>query len=269
MGPEAIPRATARAARSGMLPRMRCLVVLVMVIDVIGLAGAGAHADPGARADLRQAREALVERTRDYTASLERLLELQEDAARRATDVARQRRDQLADGTVSRREVEASLRQRDEAQARVEDTRRRLVEAEMVMAETRAAIDLAALPPPKEDEVVSTPTVMRYGGGSDPVLPALGLLQGFFASRFGRALPVSALGQTPTHDRLGLDHRHAVDVAVYPDTEEGRALMAFLRERHIPFLAFRDAVPGASTGAHLHIGSPSDRVLPVGWSPPR
>jgi hypothetical protein len=246
-----------------MLARMRWLVVLLAVVGVAGLALSGTHADSGARADLLQAREALVERAREYGATLERLLELQEGAARRAADVARQRQDLLADGIVSRREAEESLRQRDLAQAKVEGTRRRLVEVAMVMAETRAAIDLAALPPPRLDELASTPAMIRYSGRSEAALPEIGLLQSFFASRFGRALPVSALGQTPIHDRLGFDHRHAVDVAVHPDTEEGRALMAFLRERHIPFLAFRDAVPGASTGAHLHIGSPSDRVLPV------
>jgi hypothetical protein len=251
-----------------MFATMRWPVVLLAAVDVAGLVLSGAHADSGARADLLQAREALVDRARDYGATLERLLELQEGAARRAADVAQQRRDLLADGIVSRREVEESLRQRDLAQAKVEDTRRRLVEVGMVMTETRAAIDLAALPPPRVDEVVSTPTVIRYTGRSESVLPEIGLLQSFFASRFGRALPVSALGQTPIHDRLGFDHRHAVDVAVHPDTEEGRALMAFLREHHIPFLAFRDAVPGASTGAHLHIGSPSDRVLPVRWPVP-
>jgi hypothetical protein len=249
---------------------MRWLGILLAAVDVVaGLALSGADADPGARAELRRAREALVERVRDYGVSLERVLELQEGEARRAADVARQRQDLLADGIVSRREWEESLRRRDEAQAKVEGTRRQLAAVEMMMAETRAAIDLAALPPPAADEVVSMPTLIRYSGRPELVLPELGLLQSFFASRFGRALPVSALGQTPIHDRLGFDHRHAVDVAVHPDTEEGRALMAFLRERHIPFLAFRNAVPGASTGAHLHIGSPSDRVLPVRWPPPR
>jgi hypothetical protein len=36
--------------------------------------------------------------------------------------------------------------------------------------------------------------------------------------------------------------------------------MEFLRERSIPFLAFRAAQPGAATGAHVHVGPPSDHV---------
>jgi hypothetical protein len=241
---------------------------LVLAVLAIALTAAVVRAEPNANAELRQAREVLLERALDYRASLARMLELQEDAARRAADVAVERQDQLAAGIVSRREAEQSLRRRDEARSLVEDTHRRLIDVETVMAETRAAIELAALPPPTPDQIVTTRSVIRYSGGAASALLELSQLQTFFAARFGRSLPVSALGQTPLHDRLGFDHRHAMDVAVHPDSEEGRALMAFLRERHIPFMAFREAVPGAATGAHLHIGNPSDHIVPARWSPP-
>jgi hypothetical protein len=73
---------------------------------------------------------------------------------------------------------------------------------------------------------------------------------------------VSAVGQTPLHDRIGFDHSQALDVALHPDSSEGRTFMDFLRRSGIPFLAFRGAVPGAATGAHIHVGPPSNR-LPV------
>jgi hypothetical protein len=82
----------------------------------------------------------------------------------------------------------------------------------------------------------------------------------FFSRAFGRTLPVSAYGQTPVHDRLGFDHRNAIDVAVHPDSAEGRAVMAWLRQAGLSFIAFRSAVAGASTGAHIHIGEPSQRL---------
>jgi hypothetical protein len=84
-------------------------------------------------------------------------------------------------------------------------------------------------------------------------------VQRFFTERFGRPLPISALGQTPVHDRLGFDHRNAVDVAVHPDSAEGKALIAWLRSQGLSFLAFRGPVSGEATGAHLHIGEPSPR----------
>jgi hypothetical protein len=71
---------------------------------------------------------------------------------------------------------------------------------------------------------------------------------------------VSARGQTATHERLGFDHRNAIDVALHPNSVEGRALLDHLRGRGIPFLAFRGPRPGVSTGAHVHVGTPSARL---------
>ena len=62
---------------------------------------------------------------------------------------------------------------------------------------------------------------------------------------------------------MGFDHREAVDVAVSPDSAEGRGLMAYLRKAGIPFLAFRGKVPSMSTGAHIHIGRPSPQLMEV------
>ena len=85
-------------------------------------------------------------------------------------------------------------------------------------------------------------------------------LDRFFRERFGRALPVSAYGQTPVHDRLRLDHHQALDIAVHPDSPEGAALLSFLRGAGISFIAFRGAMAGAATGAHIHVGAPSPRT---------
>ncbi|MFY9556142.1 MAG: hypothetical protein WAV20_08950 [Blastocatellia bacterium] len=84
-------------------------------------------------------------------------------------------------------------------------------------------------------------------------------IKGFFVSKFGRTLPVSAFGQTRLHNRLGFDHRNGVDVALHPDSVEGRMLLGKLRGFGVPFIAFRHAVPGIATGAHIHVGKPSRR----------
>jgi len=52
-----------------------------------------------------------------------------------------------------------------------------------------------------------------------------------------------------------------MDVALHPDSDEGRSLMAYLRRAGIPFIAFRSAMPGSATGAHIHIGLPSIRTM--------
>lgn len=105
-----------------------------------------------------------------------------------------------------------------------------------------------------------TPSIIRYNGVT-PWSPALmAKVAKFFHARFNKELPVSAAGQSLIHDRLGYDHREAVDVAVSPESREGRGLIGYLRQARISFLAFRAKVPGVSTGPHIHIGMPSPRL---------
>jgi hypothetical protein len=145
----------------------------------------------------------------------------------------------------------------------VDETHQRMGEADALMGETLAAIEVAKMPRTAPGELVSTSTMIRYQGMVELAAGNVASIQTFFSEQFGRALPVSAMGQTPVHDRMGLDHRHALDVAVRPDSDEGRALMAYLRRERIPFLAFKGPVPGASTGAHIHIGQVSPRLIPA------
>jgi len=80
-----------------------------------------------------------------------------------------------------------------------------------------------------------------------------------FADHFGKPLPVSAMGDTPVHRALGFDHSGRVDVALSPDQPEGVWLLEYLTANKIPFFAFRQAVPGKATGAHIHLGPMSTR----------
>ena len=101
---------------------------------------------------------------------------------------------------------------------------------------------------------------MRYNGAGGWAITQTSKVEGFFAATFGRQLPISAFGQSATHDRLGFDHHNSIDVAVHPDSAEGKALIDYLRGNGIPFLAFHSAIPGVATGAHIHIGYPSYRI---------
>jgi hypothetical protein len=84
-------------------------------------------------------------------------------------------------------------------------------------------------------------------------------VESFFLERFGRTLPLGAFGQSQLHTRWGLDHRNGMDVSLHPDSTEGRALIGFLRNEGIPFLAFRGPIPRVATGPHIHVGNPSSR----------
>ena len=166
----------------------------------------------------------------------------------------------LGSGAVSRREVEESERAAGAARAAAEATRAAIAEADHVIAEAEAVREIAALPPPEPGEVRVLPALIRYAGTSGWSPAMTSRLQQFYRERFGQPLPLSAVGQTSLHDRLGFDHRNAIDVAVHPDTPEGQAVMAWLREQGVSFLAFRGRLPGESTGAHVHVGEPSPRL---------
>jgi hypothetical protein len=159
-----------------------------------------------------------------------------------------------------KQKVDESEKALAKAQADVKEAGLRIKEAESAIVEVRAAAQLAKLPAMRRGGYQVSATMIRFNGVGNWALANAAQVQSFFASRFGRALPISAFGQSAVHNQLGFDHRNSIDVAVHPDTAEGQALMAYLRGAGIPFIAFRGAVPGSATGAHLHIGYPSRRI---------
>src|SRR5215831_664772 len=94
----------------------------------------------------------------------------------------------------------------------------------------------------------------------------------WFQDTFNRSMPIKNFGQGAIHNKLGLDHRNAVDVSINPQSKEGQRLIAHLREQNIPFLAFDRAIPGVATGPHIHLGMGSHRNYiqsPVGTTIPQ
>jgi hypothetical protein len=81
-----------------------------------------------------------------------------------------------------------------------------------------------------------------------------------FEKKFDRPMPVSARGETAVHRALGFDHSGRIDVAVLPDSAEGKWLRAYLEKKDIPYYAFRIAIAGKATGAHIHVGPGSTRL---------
>ena len=204
----------------------------------------------------------VLDTAREYRASLDRLLPYQEAVVQGAVRRLGRGREGLAKGFISPREVEELERALDDARARVERTRAEMHQTDALVREAEVQEHLAALP--GRGGLVVGPTFSVYRGASAWSLREVAEVERFFTVRFGRALPVSALGQTPLHARLGFDHRNALDVAVHPDGDEGRALIAWLQGRGVPFIAFRSPVSGSATGAHVHVGEPSPRLSAIG-----
>lgn len=197
----------------------------------------------------------------DYRLKLEALLPLYEQELARAIERREQLRDFLARGIVSRKEFEATEEAVAKAQLKLEDTHRAIGDVDHAMVEATTARVVAGLAPLGRGGYEQTATLIRYNGPAAWSLKeGAARLEQFFAARFRRPLPVSAYGQTPLHDRLGFDHREALDVAVHPDSPEGRTLMEYLRAAGIPFIAAGGVVPGSASGAHIHVGQPSPRI---------
>lgn len=210
-----------------------------------------------------QSRAKLIDATKEYQASLEKLLAMLEGEEKRAADLVEKRRALLEQGVIAKRELEESERALAEARSKVEGTRKSIGESEQLLTEAIAAEQLAKLPvePPSSfNTYPSNVILIRYTGTSHWALTDAAKVDAFFRATFGRPLPVSAFGQTATHNQLGFDHREAIDVALHPDSAEGRAVMDYLRAQGIPFIAFRGPLSGSATGAHIHIGQPSHRI---------
>lgn len=200
-------------------------------------------------------------RAQAQTANQE-LLQLQEAEVTKLTTSTEQLRQLYSEGLIARVELEKAESELATAKSSVEETRAQIAAAEKLAAEQKKAAELAKAKPLVKTTSMAlnrTPTVMRSTSGSW-TLASLSTVQQFFSKTFGRALPTSTIGQSATHNRMGWDHRHAVDVGLHPDSVEGRALINFLQSSGIPFLAFRGAIPGVSTGPHIHIGQPSHRL---------
>jgi hypothetical protein len=239
----------------GRMKRAGLALTLALLALIAPLTVRGAQ-PTDARRDLERVRADVVAASREYRVSLDRLLPFREDAVRRADAALETRRRLLELGGVATRDVETAAAAVKAAQAELDDTRRDIAEAERLVAEAVAA---ESLPPLPTGQTSATTALIQHHGPGVWSLARVDSLQRFFTERFGRALPISAFGQTAVHDRLGFDHRNALDVAVHPDSAEGRALIAWLQREGVSFLAFRGRVNGEATGAHVHVGEPSPR----------
>lgn len=207
----------------------------------------------------------LIKATREYKANTESLLQLQGEELNKSSLKVEQLRQLVADGLIAKNELQAAEESVAALQATVETARKKIADSEQMIAEiqseelrrTQSVAQAGLVNKPRS---FVRPTVLRYNGAAHWTITQLAGIQSFFNSTFGRSLPTSTVGQSATHNRLGWDHRNSVDIPLHPDSVEGKTLISFLQNQGIPFLAFRGAIPGVSTGAHIHIGRPSQRL---------
>ncbi len=196
---------------------------------------------------------------RDLT---ERELPAMLDAAKRLRDMARDNlaltRSRVEAGAIPVKQLEIDKEASDAADRQYElaETRARLVRELSSMARAESRLDQL-----EEEELA------YVSDGGDPFWDDdIAAVNQAFWEAFGVPLPISADGYTALHESMGLDHTGRLDVPIHPDDPEGMFLVGLLEAWDIPYIAFRTAVPGQSTGPHIHIGPRSDRI-PLGGLP--
>ena len=210
----------------------------------------------------------LIAATNQYKADSTELLTLQEAEVSKAETKLEQLRTLVSEGLVAKVELEAAEQNVAGLRGKIEATQKQIADSDSRVVQIKAEQELAKQHVAAPVKLVAkqygtfnaTAMILRSSGTFAWSRSSLDTIQAFFSSKFGHSLPTSAVGQSATHNRLGYDHRNAVDVALHPDSTEGRALISYLQGQGIPFLAFRGAVPGVATGPHIHIGSPSHRL---------
>ena len=218
---------------------------------------------PPAASELEQLRKQYIETTKEYKASLEKLLDLYKASVKKAESRRDKSKDLFKEGLISRTQFEESEQAVADEQLKVAGVQQQMKGAETQISQTLLEMEgekeIARLRLKPKGGMIQTASFIRYTGAGSWAISQAGALQTFFQQTFKRPLPIAVFGQGPIHNRWHLDHRNAMDVSLHPDGAEGQVLIDFMRRNGIPFSAFRGAIPGVATGPHIHIGRPSHR----------
>ena len=245
----------------------RLLVVATLVLavcyPVVAQKKSRTKVPPSPPDELAKLREEFISKTNDYKNSLAKLQTLLAKDVQRADEKLATMRKLFSEGLIAKAQVEEQERALATAKDKLAETERQMTAADSQVAElvleTKAAEDIAKSVRLAKGSLIRTTAMIRYQGSAAWNLADAWKVQRFFSEAFKKPLPIAVFGQGPIHDRWRLDHRNAMDISLHPDGVEGQALMNFLQKNGIPFLAFREAIPGTATGPHIHIGRPSHR----------
>jgi hypothetical protein len=243
-----------------------CVAVIMVVVAFDVCAQRRTKKKPAAPptpTELSKLRDEFISATKDYKASLGKLLPFYENDVKKAEEKLELSKKLLAEGLIPKSQLEDNERALATAKQKVAETNRAMTGADDqiagVLVEAAANEEIAKNLRLANQSLVRTAAFTRYTGAGGWNLSDAWKVQRFFSDTFNKQLPIAVFGQGAIHDRWRLDHHNAMDIQLHPDGPEGRALLEFLQKNGIPYLAFRAAIPGTATGPHIHIGRPSHR----------
>ena len=252
--------------RSGKLAALFALILLAAgncVAQKKTAAAKGKSAQDQPANELTKLHDEYIKATKEYKASLQKLLALYQEAVKKAELKREQTQKLFAAGLISKRDVEQAELAVTNAGLKVSEVQQQINTADTQIAQTLVEVEgekqIARLGPIRRGSLIRTASFIRYNGVGAWSLSQAGKIEIFFQQTFKRPLPIAVFGQGAIHNQWRLDHRNAMDLSLNPDGPEGQALINFLQSNGIPFSAFRTAIPGVATGPHIHIGMPSHR----------
>jgi len=213
--------------------------------------------------ELSKLHDSYIAATKEYKASLEKLLALYQESVKKAEQQRDKMAKLLAEGLIAKKDLEQAESALAAEKLKVSGVENQIGSADAQIAQTLIEMEgekeIAKLGRVPKGTTIRGASFIRYTGAGSWVLSQAGKVEAFFQQTFKRPLPIAVFGQGAIHNQWRLDHRNAMDISLNPDGIEGQALMDFLRKSGIPFSAFRGAIPGVATGPHIHIGMPSHR----------
>src|SRR5258708_31377762 len=125
-------------------------------------------AQPESAVELSKLRDQYIKTTREYKASLQKLMTLYQDSSRKAEQRLYQSNKLFADGLISKRELQQSERAVANANLKVSGVQQQIATADTQIAQTLLEIEgekqLAKLGPMQKGSLVKTTSFIRYNG---------------------------------------------------------------------------------------------------------
>ncbi|MDX6303184.1 MAG: hypothetical protein QOI77_153, partial [Blastocatellia bacterium] len=155
--------------------------------------------------ELSKLRDEYIKATKDYQASLKRLLTLYQESARKAEERVAQSQKLLADGLISKVELEKSESALADANLKVSGAQQQIATADTDIAQTLIEIEgekeIAKLGRVPKGRLLRTTSFIRYNGTGSWLLSQAGKIEVFFQQTFKRPLPIAVFGQGAIHNQ--------------------------------------------------------------------
>lgn len=212
--------------------------------------------------DLNDALDSSILRSGAFTADLQpeqadQMVEVAERVYLRRQKRSMQLTQLVATGVMSRSEAEASVGDVTNAKIQLDlATERAHLVKDMAQQRALAQQEEDAEAHPEFNGSLYT----HYDGSGVFTRDDFNKISSAFMMAFGKAIPVSADGQTKVHEALGFNHAGRIDIALNPEQREGVWLIHYLEAHRIPYYAFKAAIAHKATGPHIHLGPSSTRL---------